>query len=197
MSFGYFNESISLYTEQVAIEYTEKVIESTMNSSMTDIMDDGSLMKQTLDNNGKVVYSSVDVGKVTKIRSMAATKVTEAIDVLQLQEKFKTVKLPLGYFFSRNIFLSNGIRVPINIHVVGSHSTNVLVSATSYGINSSIVEITLEITVSILVTIPFQESAIDVVTAIPLSIEVINSEVPKYYYNGVTPIPGINTELET
>lgn len=196
MSFGYFNESITLYTEQVATEYTEHIIENAMNSNMLNIMSEGSLMNQITDSSGRVVYSYVDVEKVTKIRSAAATEVTKAIEVLKIQENFRTVELPLGYFFSRNIFLSNGIRVPINIHVIGSHSTEILVSATSYGINSSIIEITLEVKVSILVTIPFQKSPIDVVTGIPLSIEIINSEVPKYYYNGAKPIPGLNTETE-
>ncbi len=196
MSFGYFNESITLYTEQVAREYTEQIIEKALNSSLVTIMSEGSLMTQVVDSSGKVVYSYVDVEKVTKIRSIAAGKVTEAISLLKIQENFRTVELPLGYFFSRNIFLSNGIRVPININVIGSHSTDVLVSATSYGINSSIIEISLEIKVSILVAIPFQKSAIDIVTGIPLSIEIINSDVPKYYYNGAQPIPGLNQELE-
>ncbi len=191
MSFGYFSESITLYTTQAVQEYTQVVVEKAVKQDVLSLMEEGTLMKQKMDNEGNVVYSSLDIYKSNKIRSIAASNVIDAIEIINLHEDFQMVELPIGYFFSRNMFLSNGIKIPINFEVVGSHSTDILVDAKSQGINSSVVYIYLNIKVSVQVTIPFQAASIDVDSRIPLSIEIINSDIPQNYYNGLTPIPGL------
>lgn len=185
MSIGYFGEAINLYTVQISREYASEIIEDVLRGDILEVMNEGSLMKQVLNEEGDVVYSYLDSYKVNKIRNMAQSKIIEAIKIIEAQEEFQSVELPLGYFFSRNMFLSDGIRVPISLDVVGSHNIEVLVKATPYGINSSVIEIFLDILISVQVTIPFQEEAISCHQTIPLSIEIINSDVPDYYYNGI------------
>lgn len=188
MTFGYFGESIKLYTKQLAAEYSESVIEEALRKAVLETMTSEPLMKQVLNASGNVVYSYIDSYKANEIRSKATTTVMEAIDVLNEHEDFQQIELPLGYFFSRNIFLSNGIRVPIKLSVIGSHKTEIVSSIKNYGINSSVVEISIEVSISVQVAIPFQGSSIDSVSRIPLSIEIINSEVPKVYF-GLSSVP--------
>ena len=86
--------------------------------------------------------------------------------------------IPLGYFFSRNYFLANGIRVPINLEIIGSTKLDIKSDVKSYGINSSLVEINLEVGIKMQIMVPFQREQIDLVYNIPLAMEIINSDVP-------------------
>ncbi|MGM9972363.1 MAG: sporulation protein YunB [Anaeroplasmataceae bacterium] len=191
MSIGYFGEAINLYTAQVSQEYASEIIEEVLKGDILEIMNEGSMMSQILNSEGDVVYSYLDTYKVNKIRNLAQTKIIEAIEDIEYQKGFQSVEIPLGYFFSKNMFLSDGIKVPINLDVVGSHNVDILVNATPYGINSSVVEIFLDVTINVAITIPFQEKAIVCHQTIPLSVEIINSDVPEYYFNGYPSVVGI------
>ncbi len=183
MSIGYFGDAIKLYTIQVSNEYASEIIEDVLKSDLLEVIEEGSMMSQILNSEGDVVYSYLDTYKVNKIRGMAQNKIIDAIHTIENQKGFQKVDIPFGYFFSRNMFLSDGIKVPINLDVVGSHSVDISVLATPYGINSSVVEIFLDVTINVQITIPFQEEAIVCKQSIPLSVEIINSDVPEYYFN--------------
>lgn len=71
------------------------------------------------------------------------------------------------------------------MEVIGSHDVGITSSVVEYGINNSVIEIALVINLSIQVFIPFQEESITSTSKIPLSVEIINNEVP-YFYLGDT-----------
>ncbi len=190
MSTGYFGESIELYTKQQAKEYSEKIILDSLKEDVISIIGEDGLSKKVTNTNGNVVYSYIDTFKANKIRLQASNSMSEAINKINDHNDFNRLELPFGYFFSRNIFLSNGIKVPVDLKVVGSHKIEIVSNVLDYGINSSVIEIVLQITVDVQVAIPFQGNSITTISKIPLSIEVINSEVPRYYVsNGQSAIP--------
>lgn len=188
LSVGYFGEAVGLYIKQIALEYSSNTLEEVMKDDILGMVNGESFMTQILNNEGDVVYSYVDAYKVNKVKNEASSRISEVINKIDSHEDFQMIELPLGYFFSKNIFLSNGIKVPIKLDVVGSHNIDLLVEAKPYGINSSIVLIYLDVSIEVQVTIPFQGDAIECKQTIPLSIEIINSDIPEYYYNGATPI---------
>ena len=98
----------------------------------------------------------------------------------KLKDTFKSIEIPLGYFFGRNYFLSNGVKVPIELEVIGNQSIEIKSSVESYGINTTILKVELHVSLDIQSVIPFQSAKIKTNTIIPLSLEIINNEIPYY-----------------
>ena len=57
--------------------------------------------------------------KVYYLRSNISEYIVNCINEINDGDEFKSIELPLGYFFGRNYFLSNGIKVPIKLEVIG------------------------------------------------------------------------------
>lgn len=194
MGFGYFGTSINLYTIQLSKEYSEKIVSQSLSENILSLLGDEGVMKKMKNDAGNVVYTYVDAYKANQIRIEASKSIAVAIDTINMHKDFQKISLPLGYFFSQNVFLSNGIKVPINLEVVGSHKAEIKTDVVDYGINSCLIETSLEVEVEVQIAIPFQAKSTSVVTKIPLSIEVINSEVPRYYFEGASGMPGFILE---
>lgn len=185
MSFGYFDEAVRIYTKEKALEYSEGIVAKAISNEILTVIGEEPLMVQKYNNDNLVAYSYLDTYRVNLIRAKATESLIESINQINLHEDFKYLEIPLGYFFSRNYFLANGVRVPINMEVIGSHDVGITSSVVEYGINNSVIEIALVINLSIQVFIPFQEESITSTSKIPLSVEIINNEVP-YFYLGDT-----------
>ena len=82
--------------------------------------------------------------------------------------------------FGSKYFLANGIKLPIHLEVLGNQDIEVEIDTISKGINTTILEIYLMIKVDIQVVIPFQSEIVSTETKIPLSIEILNNEIPYY-----------------
>ena len=180
MSVGYFSDAVKTYAESIIINYSRNIIDQGVTNAVIDDLNGESLLQEVYDSNGKVSYAYLDARKINMIRTNTSKYVTEAIDVINNQDTFKSIEIPLGYFFGRNYFLSNGIKVPIELEVIGNQSIEIKSSVESYGINTTILKVELHVSLDIQSVIPFQSAKIKTNTIIPLSLEIINNEIPYY-----------------
>ena len=180
MSVGYFSDAVKTYAESIIINYSRNIIDQGVTNGVIDDLNGESLLQEVYDSNGKVSYAYLDARKINMIRTNTSKYVTEAIDVINNQDTFKSIEIPLGYFFGRNYFLSNGIKVPIELEVIGNQSIEIKSSVESYGINTTILKVELHVSLDIQSVIPFQSAKIKTNTIIPLSLEIINNEIPYY-----------------
>lgn len=179
-SMGYFSEAVNVYAEALIINYSREVIDQGVASSIIEDLNGESLLKQSYDSNGKVSYAYLDAQKVNKIRTNTSKYVAEAIQIINQQESFQSIEIPLGYFFGRNYFLANGVRVPIDLEVVGKYQAELQSNIENYGLNTTILEISLYVCLEIQSVIPFQEQKIITEMVIPLSLEIMNNDIPYY-----------------
>jgi len=180
MSVGYFSDAVKTYAESIIINYSRNIIDQGVTNGVIDDLNGESLLQEVYDSNGKVSYAYLDARKINMIRTNTSKYVTEAIDVINNQDTFKSIEIPLGYFFGRNYFLSNGVKVPIELEVIGNQSIEIKSSVESYGINTTILKVELHVSLDIQSVIPFQSAKIKTNTIIPLSLEIINNEIPYY-----------------
>lgn len=180
ISVGYFSDAVKTYAESIIINYSRNIIDQGVTNGVIDDLNGESLLQEVYDSNGKVSYAYLDARKINMIRTNTSKYVTEAIDVINNQDTFKSIEIPLGYFFGRNYFLSNGIKVPIELEVIGNQSIEIKSSVESYGINTTILKVELHVSLDIQSVIPFQSAKIKTNTIIPLSLEIINNEIPYY-----------------
>ena len=180
MSVGYFSDAVKTYSESVIINYSRNIIDQGVTNGVIDDLNGESLVREVYDSSGKVSYAYLDARKINIIRTNVSKYVTEAIYIINNQDTFNSIEIPLGYFFGRNYFLSNGIKVPVELEVIGNQSIEIQSNVMSYGLNTTILQINLYVKLDIKSVIPFQTAKIVTETIIPLSLEIMNNDIPYY-----------------
>ena len=125
MSVGYFSDAVKTYAESIIINYSRNIIDQGVTNGVINDLNGESLVQEVYDSNGKVSYAYLDAKKINMIRTNTSKYITEAVEVINNQENFKSIDIPLGSFFGRNYFLSNGIKVPIELEVTGNQSIEI------------------------------------------------------------------------
>lgn len=177
---SYFSEAMNVYTESLIISYATKVIDKGINKGVVDLLDGKSVLNETCDSTGKVTYAYLDVKTINHLRNNISEYLTECIDIINKGEEFNTVELPLGYFFGLNYFYSKGLRVPIDLEVVGNQDVVIEKTIESYGLNTTVLQINMVITLHIQSVIPFQRNMVQTQISIPVAFEILNNDIPYY-----------------
>lgn len=179
-SMGYFSSAVNAYTEALIISYSKEVIDKGVSTGIIDLLDGKSILNEVYDETGKVSYAYLDVQILNYLRSNIAEYIVSCINEINDGDDFKSIELPLGYFFGRNYFLSNGIKVPIELEVIGYQDVFIEKNLDTIGLNTTILEINLVVELNIRSVIPFQTDVINCKTSIPLALEILNNDIPYY-----------------
>lgn len=93
-------------------------------------------------------------------------------------------EVPIG-IISNNVFLSNlGPEIPIKLNVIGDVFANVNAEVKEYGINNALIKISINVSVNEKVIIPFISQTVNISTSVPISIKLIQGNIPIYYGSG-------------
>lgn len=93
-------------------------------------------------------------------------------------------EVPVGVV-SNNIFLSNlGPKIPVKLNMIGDVFTNINTEVKEYGINNALVKISIDVSVNEKVIIPFISKTVNVSVSVPISLKLIQGNIPIYYGNG-------------
>ena len=95
------------------------------------------------------------------------------------------LKIPIGVV-TKNFLLSNyGPMIPVKVKILGNIDSNLSTKITNYGINSALVEINIEITVTELVILPITVEEVSFISKFPIVVKLVNGTVPDFYPNGL------------
>lgn len=180
LSSGYFSQAVEIYTDSKVRNYAEGLIAESIEERLLNELNDGNLFIENYDSNGNVSYAYIDSYKINKIRNDVILYTDEAINEINDHQDFGYIEVPLGYFFGIKYFLADGVRVPIDLEVIGNQDVELDMQTLSKGINTTIVKINLNIDIHIQVVIPFQSKITTTSTIIPLAIQIMNNDIPYY-----------------
>lgn len=94
--------------------------------------------------------------------------------------------IPIGIINNIPILTNIGPKIPFKIEIISSTENNIVNNVKEYGINSSLVEIVLNIKIQIEVILPFQSKTIFVNKNIILESKIIQGKIPQYYGGFIT-----------
>ena len=81
-----------------------------------------------------------------------------------------------------NRLLANiGPKIPLNLSLVGDVMAEIDTEITEYGLNNAMIEVFIQIEVNTVIHMPFMSKKIKVENKIPLTMEMIQGNVPGYY----------------
>ena len=94
------------------------------------------------------------------------------------------LSVPLGVVLGNSLFNNIGPRIPIKLKFSGQVDSDIVTSIKQYGINSVLLEMSIEIVVRQKVSFSLNSEYIEVSLSLPLVIELISGKVPENYLNG-------------
>ena len=198
-------KTIIIYAEEEANKVLSTIVNKIVLEEVTTYVNFDKLFEITKDKNGNIQTIDFNALAVNDILSFVTSSVdenlnkfdngsidfmeyvtTEYAPSIEMKNKGIIALIPLGVSLN-NIYFSNmGPKVPVKLKYIGSVSTNLNTVVKDYGINNALITLSVHITVSERVYLPFNSKKIIVENDIPIALRVIQGNVPSYYGSMIT-----------
>lgn len=193
------NPILLRYSTVEAKRFGVYAINSAIDQDLLKNIDDN-IFEVTFNEKNEIQMIDFRAKEVNQLLKQTTTKIQKRLVALENGEadrleiantfkgiKFKEIKkgvvceVPIGVLFSNSIVANNGPIFPIKLNFIGDVITNLKTKVETYGINSIYLEVSIHVEVEERITMPrFTESSkIDV--DIPLTVKVIQGNIPNYY----------------
>ncbi|HEY8365432.1 MAG TPA: sporulation protein YunB [Haloplasmataceae bacterium] len=198
---AYFRSPLLVYAKQKAHLYASILINDAISTEIVPKIDTSNIISFEKKNNGYVTSVIVDVKQINMLISDMTKDIQKKLLTFQNDKhhELNNMKIPLGTIFDNPMLNNLGPNININMRMIGSVHTDISSTAKPFGINNSLIEVSIVTKVKFQVAIPFQKDEIVVENYTPLLIKVIQGSVPHYYYIGgsgyvVNPPPNSNVD---
>ncbi len=185
------------YAEIETTKLSTLIINKAVDSHVNNNVNISDLVDTTLNSNNEIVSVDFDTNLVNKIlvsindSIQANLKYLEEgkLEKLNIDTNYESEKIdsgivyqiPFGVISDIPMLADIGPKIPVKTTLIGSVFSNVKVEATEYGINSALLKVYIEVTVTEQVILPFLSKRIDISLDIPIFVKVINGSIPEVY----------------
>lgn len=172
--------AIMNYAEKQIQELSSVIVSKCINEEILNNIDLDNLYIFTYEDKKikTIDYNPIILNKIL-IDSLTITR-----KALKDSPSLKKYKVPIGIVFNIPFFNDSGPKITATFDTIGDISTNLNNKITSYGINNAIIETSIVISVSYDITIPMSTKKINSTFSIPISIKIIEGDIPNYYLSG-------------
>jgi len=177
---GYFGERVGVYITNKASVYSVAVIEEAIRDEVVDRIDVHELVIFQKDEKNVITNVNINTAIVNDILAHVNESVISSMQAIEEER----LTLPLGIIVSDTLFGSLGPEFNIRLVPMGRAVTDVVAEVSPYGINSSLLEVSIKVKVNIETIIPLRKEVVEIDFNIPLVMQVINSDVPLFYVKG-------------
>ena len=172
---------------------TSIIINRSINGDILDNIDMDKLFVTNINNDTIVIsLDSVIVNKITdKISDVCEDnlRLVEEGKYQKLKNKFNIGEeyfyVPSGIIFKNTLFSSIGPKVPINLKIIGNVTSGIKADVKEYGINNSLITISVDICVEMMVVLPFTSREIEISNQVPIAIKLIQGKIPEFYTGNI------------
>ena len=195
----YYNKRISnkiISIAQIKInEYSNDIIMDSLNKQILDEHEINNIIKISKNKSDEIIAVDFDLKKAYLVSMNVSKNIRDSLNNLEkqnLKEEFLdyyqkdgfVLLLPIG-LASKNIYFSNlGPRIPVRIKFVGNLTTGLQTKIKEYGVNNSLIEVYLKVSLNEEIIVPYSSKKINNSCEILLSSQVIEGIVPSIY-NGL------------
>lgn len=178
---------------------SSKIAISIINLSLKEVYDYdlSKIMKVKYDKNGNTVGVDFDNSKINKLNYAVNNSILKSIkkfengqlndlNIEYLDEKNLIYKIPIGVIYGIPVLVDISPQIPFKTSLLSSVESNVFTKTRDYGINNSLIEIYIRLSLDIQVILPFSSDTINIVKEIPIGSKVIQGKIPHYYGGLVT-----------
>lgn len=186
----------------VIMEYSKsemkKVAATLINKAITnDILEEMNLDELFIidkSNDEEIITVMLDPSIVNRAASRATDAVEDNLKRVEMYDESvlndfnineNCFYVPTGIIFNSPFLNNIGPKIPIRLKMVGNVTSGIVTEVKEYGINNSLITVSMEVSVEIQVVLPLTTDYISITNYIPLAIKLIQGKVPIYYGDGI------------
>ena len=186
-------------SETILLDYSSNKITNIINEIINESINNkiyrykyNDIIKIDGQNNGNITSIDFDNEIVNSMLYMVSDEILGKIKLLEsnnydnlnlkyISSNDKVYYVPYGVIYGSSILSNLGPKIPFKISLVGSTNNETKSNIDEYGINSSKVEVVLNINFKMMVLLPFKSKEIVINKTIILDSKIIQGKVPDYY----------------
>lgn len=196
------------YVNIEAKRFASNVINSTVNDILSEgIPDDLFELNKTNEKVQILNYNTKEVNKLlSKINRSIHQKLTNLedgiVEEFAISSSFKMekssknaiiCKVPMGSLRKNSLFVNVGPNIPIKMSFIGQVESNLNTVIKEYGINYLAIEISIHVEVEEQIIMPATSKKEKLAIDAPLTIKIIQGEIPNYYMPPIERNSNLNT----
>lgn len=164
---------MDIITTKAKLE-SESYIEQVIKEEV--LKDDYNLFYKSVGSDG-LTTASFDVAKANLLVANSMSKLRNIATEFNNNGGFD-VNIPISYLFIPNAYFLPNLKVNVETSALLYYDVNLKTNIEEYGINSSLVNLSLVINISYQVIVPLMVKIVDNTIEIPIALEIINGKVP-------------------
>lgn len=178
------------YSKSKVKRLASLVINKGVTDDVLNIINTQELFIVDKSNNEEIITITLDPLMVNRIESSATDKVESILSLLEKNDQELLAKyninseyfvIPSGMVFNSGLMANVGPLIPIKMRLIGNVTSKVTTSLKEYGINNSLITVSVNITVELKVILPLTIDSISITNSVPVAIKLIQGKVPNYY----------------
>lgn len=190
--YNYVNmESKRLVTNVITYSINE-ILEENLTEDLFTITKNSNNEIELLD------YNTQEVNRILKIINQTIQKKLINLEEGNIEDfiisdsfkrgKFKSIKsgviceIPLGTLKKNPLYSNFGPSIPIKMSFLGSINSNINTKITPYGFNSLVLEVSINVEIEEIITMPTSSKINKIKVTEPLTLKIIQGIIPEYYY---------------
>ncbi len=185
----------------------EKILNTIVNNlvkkNITNNLDSDKIINVYKNKDDDIVYADFNNNEVNSILSDAITivekelinidngKMSNLLLPLNIYSKYNklnkaiVIDIPTGTLINNKLFYNIGPKIPVKVEMIGGVSGYINTKIDEYGINNSIVTVSMIIEVEEQIVLPITTTKVVISTDIPIATKLIQGKIPTYYQNGL------------
>ncbi|MBR3661275.1 MAG: sporulation protein YunB [Bacilli bacterium] len=170
----------------------KRVVTTVINKTVSDIEigNDLFIIKET----NTTEMASYDPIVLNKIISSISNNVYDNLKKIEDMDKNSFNKfnidqnifyIPTGIIFDSVMLNNIGPKIPVKLELIDSINSSIETKVTEYGINNSLIEVSVKVIATIRTILPISSDDMEVQVIVPIAVKIIQGNIPEYYFGGV------------
>lgn len=176
---GYFSESVTKVIETKAKITSQLFIEEVIKEEV--LKDKNELFYKSVNEDG-VISVAFNVDGANLIVANTLSKLRKISNDFSDNGSFE-VSIPSSYLFIPSSYIFSDLTLNVDTSALLYYEVKLITDVKEYGINSSLVNLSLAINISYQVIVPLMINTVDNYIEVPIAMEIINGKVPDMILN--------------
>lgn len=167
---------------QSKITATNMINDAVFNQLDSKLYDYSTLVTLTTDNSGNVTSIESNTANINRFKTMVSQQINDSLQQITYQD----FGISLGTISAIPFLYGQGPKIPIRLEPHGTVETNLVSKFSSSGINQTLHQILLEVSVDITAIVPAYTTNVTVKTSFILAETVVVGKIPDSYTHIIT-----------
>ena len=125
---------------------------------------------------------SYNTYEATKLIDVITDNIQDRLNDRNTYYNSVVTEIPLGLVFKNSLFRNFGPKIKVRVDSINDIISELETEVKPYGINNALVEVSVHIEANARVILPLTSSEIKISNTIPISVNIINGNIPEAYF---------------